>query len=189
MSVARLYYSSGDTMDLATGSYFFLLLLLNVALSGIVAYVAYTKRRSAWAFFFLSFFLSFIVGIIVALAIAPGTRARQGETIVECRFCKEQINALAVVCKHCGKDVEPQLAVVEAEKVAISDRRRGTKLIVGIVLTVFGAIFTLPNLLNLAMGIGVSFALFIGIIIGGACLAFGIVNIVQSVKSGRPAAK
>jgi hypothetical protein len=180
---------NGDTMDAASGGAVFLLLLINVALSGLVAYVAYTKRRSAWAFFFLSFFLSFIVGIIVALAIAPGNRARQGEVNVECEFCMEQINALAVVCKHCGKDVEPELDVYETAMVAIGDKRRGTKLIVGILLTVLGAIFTLPNLLNLAMGTGVSIALFIGLIIGGALLAFGIVNIVQSVKSGRLAAK
>jgi hypothetical protein len=178
-----------DTMDLVTGGAGFLLLLLNAGLSGIVAYVAYTKRRSAWAFFFLSFFLSFIVGIIVALAIAPGNQGRRGETNVECPFCREQINARAVVCKHCGKDVEPQLDVEEAAKVAIADTRRGTKLIVGIVLTVLGAILILPNLLTLAMGIGASILLFIGLIVGGALLAFGIVNIVQAVKSGRLAAK
>jgi hypothetical protein len=179
----------GETMDLSTGSATFFLLLLNVALSGLVAYVAYTKRRSAWAFFFLSFFLSFLVGIVVALAIAPGNRARQGEFNVECRFCREQINARAVVCKHCGKDVDPQLDVVEAGNVATSDRRRGTKFIMGIALTVLGTLLTLPNLLNLAMGIGVSLALFIGIIVGGSLLSFGIVNIVQSVRSGRLAAK
>jgi hypothetical protein len=39
-----------------------------------------------------------------------------GSTPVTCEFCKEQIRADAVVCKHCGRDVTPQLPRLEKEE-------------------------------------------------------------------------
>lgn len=167
----------------------FIFFLINVALSGIVAYVAHTKGRSAWAFFWLSIFFSFFIGIIVALAIAPGDRPRNGEVRANCPYCMEQINALAVVCKHCGKDVEPQVDLVKEIAVERSDKTRGTKLIIGIVSTFVGALLLIPNIISAAQGYGVSAWWFIGILISAAFIVVGVINIRQSVKSAHSARK
>ena len=160
-------------MDGAT----FFFLFVNLALSFVVAYLAKNKGRSAYGFFLLSFFLSFLIGLIVVLIVSPG--ARKGEVLVDCPFCKEPINAEAVTCKHCGKDVEPQPEAVEAAKVAQADKNRGSKMIVGIVLTAFGGILIL---IDLFQGLSI-----LGILIGGTLLAFGIVNIVKANNSAKEA--
>lgn len=104
----------------------FLLIFINLALSGLVAYVAVEKGRSGATFFLLSFFLSFIVGILVVIALPsenPITENREGSNWeVDCAFCKEKIKSTAVVCKHCGRDVEPQYEKLKAEKAAASQK-------------------------------------------------------------------
>lgn len=91
---------------------------INIAFSGLVAYVASQKGRSPIAFFFLSFFCSFFVGILVALAL-PAVHSKEtmsryssqlayknGEQIVKCPHCAEWVKAEAKVCKHCGREIE-----------------------------------------------------------------------------------
>lgn len=160
-------------MDGAT----FFFLFVNLALSFVVAYLAKNKGRSAYGFFLLSFFLSFIIGLIVVLIVSPG--GRKGEVLVDCRYCTEPINAAAVTCKHCGKDVEPQPEAIAAAKVAEADKNRGSKMIVGIVLTVFGGILLL---IDIFQGLTI-----LGILISGVMLAFGIINIVKANKSAKEA--
>lgn len=163
----------------------FIFFVINLGLSGIVAYVAQTKGRSPWAFFLLSFFFSFIVGIIVALAIAPGDRPRAGQVRVNCPFCMEQINALATVCRHCGKEVEPQEVLVENMEVERADKVRGAKMIIGVILVVIGGLLFLPNLVNIFIGVGVNFAMFFGFAVSAAFVAIGIINIKQARKSAK----
>lgn len=172
-------------MDSTLFGFFF----LNIFLSGIVAYVAQTKRRSPWAFFLLSFFLSFLVGIIVVLAIAPGNRARKGEVLAKCPFCKEEINALATVCKHCGKDVEPQNALIEDAEDAKRDTARGTKMIIGILLTILGLVFLIPNVISGFQGIGINGWWFVGLFFALGLVASGILYIAIAVKSARTAGR
>lgn len=159
-----------------SGTFFFL--FVNLALSFVVAYIAKNKGRSAYGFFLLSFFLSFIIGLIVVLIVSPG--GRKGEILVDCRHCTEPINAAATTCKHCGKDVEPQPEAIELAKVAEADKKRGAKMIVGIILSVIGGILILNELFQ-----GLSI---LGLLVGGVLLAFGIINIVKANKSAKAAA-
>ena len=90
-------------------------LVLNIVLSGIVAYAASQKGRSGVGFFFLSFLFSFLVGILVVLALPRrdrqvGPHAAQA-TNATCPYCKEEVKPDALVCKHCGRDIQ---AIVEA---------------------------------------------------------------------------
>lgn len=168
-------------MDSALFGFFF----LNIFLAGVVAYVASTKRRSPYAFFLLSFFFSFIVGIIVVLAIAPGNRAKKGEVRANCPYCKEGINALATVCKHCGREIEPQTALIAEAEAAKRDTARGTKMIIGILLTILGLVFLVPNIISGFEGVGINGWWFVGLFFAFAVIASGILFITMAVKSPR----
>lgn len=114
---------------------------LNIAFSGLVAYVASQKGRSPIAFFYLSFFCSFFVGILVALAL-PAVQSKEtmsryssqlayknGEQIVKCPHCAEWVKAEAKVCKHCGREIEQSVQSVfdeakQAELVANEESER-----------------------------------------------------------------
>lgn len=168
-------------MDTAVVGFVF----LHIALSGIVAYVAQTKRRSPWAFFLLSFFLSFFVGIIVVLAIAPGNRPKNGEVRAKCPHCMEEISALAKVCKHCGRDLEPQTSLISDAEDAKQDTARGTKMIVGILLTILGLVFLIPNIISAFDGIGVNGWWFVGVFFALGLMASGILSMMIAIKSVR----
>jgi hypothetical protein len=156
------------------GSALIIYLFVNVGLSVLVGIVADKKGRSFAAFFFLSLVVSFLVGILVILAMPQGEGGSAAVGRVECPFCKEKINARAVVCKHCGKDVEPQ-----SEPVAGASQKGGTigtRLMVGIILCFFGLIWVVSGFNLLPM-----------LILGLITLGFGVWNIVKSVKDGRAA--
>ena len=100
-------------------------LVINVIFSAVVAYVASEKGRSAGAFFALSFFLSFIVGMLVVIALPPLDQPRIGPNRVSfvskqrlCEHCAEEIKWEALVCKHCGRDVQPMASPDSEEALA-----------------------------------------------------------------------
>jgi hypothetical protein len=78
----------------------------------VAANFARSKGRSGFGYFALSLLLSFLVTIIV-LAILP-SKVTTVDPVPKttCPYCREQIIADAVVCKHCGRDVEPDLEVI-----------------------------------------------------------------------------
>lgn len=105
-------------------SVWFVLLLVNLTLSFVVAYAAGQKGRSSAAFWFLSFFLSFVVAILVLIAL-PGqfssatSETNGGDALLnaQCPYCKEAIRSDAIVCKHCGREVTPtyEMKLLERE--------------------------------------------------------------------------
>ena len=76
-----------------------------IVLSILVGVYASSKGRSGIGFFFLSIILSPLIGFIIALIVQP--KERQGSQLRKCPFCAEDIKSEAIVCKHCGRDVEP----------------------------------------------------------------------------------
>lgn len=102
------------------------MLIVNIALSGIVAYVAEQKGRKGSDFFWLSFLFSFIVGILVVLALPPKNEiqiskhsdrvmTKNGAQHIKCPECAEWIKAEALVCKHCGREVGSKLQIIQSE--------------------------------------------------------------------------
>jgi len=83
-----------------------LLALANIFLSFVAGWIAKNKGRSAVGYFFFSFFLSFLLAVLVLIAVPPLKPVTTSRTR-ECPFCKEAILNHALVCKHCGRDVEP----------------------------------------------------------------------------------
>jgi drug/metabolite transporter (DMT)-like permease len=120
-----------------------LLFLANLGLSFVAASVASSKGRTAAGFFFFSFFLSFLLAIIVLIALPPIEKVN-GFTNRRCPYCQEVIQAAAVVCKHCGRDIEPlpKTQIVAAEKLPKS-------YYAGLWLTILGALGTLSNAASL----------------------------------------
>jgi hypothetical protein len=83
-----------------------------IGLAFVAANVARSKGRSGFGYFVLSCLLSFLVAIIV-LAIVPSRNSNFDPLPrTACPYCREQIIAAAVVCKHCGRDVEPDLELI-----------------------------------------------------------------------------
>jgi DNA-directed RNA polymerase subunit RPC12/RpoP len=99
---------------------FIVALMVNVALSFLVAYVAGQKGRSGTGFFWLSFFMGFLIALIVAIALPPigSSSATPG---VRCPYCAEEILAEAIVCKHCGRDVERTASQESIEEIEYVD--------------------------------------------------------------------
>ena len=81
-------------------------LMLNIVLSLFVASAAQKKGRSFAAFFFISFLISFVIAAIVVAAMAPMNSSSSKTVSRMCPFCDEPISPNAILCKHCGQQVE-----------------------------------------------------------------------------------
>jgi hypothetical protein len=98
--------------------YVVILLFISIA----IANAARNKGQSWALFFWLSFLVNWFIMLIVMLFIKKDPSQSNyvsgdlGSTPVTCQFCKEQIRADAIVCKHCGRDVTPQLPRLEKEE-------------------------------------------------------------------------
>jgi len=91
----------------------FVSLVFNALLSIIPAKIAGAKGRSSGGYYALSFFVSFLIALILVAALPPIEKVKTSGVIrsgdrVKCPHCAETIFAEAKVCKHCGRDVEPQ---------------------------------------------------------------------------------
>lgn len=96
---------------------FWFYIVINLMLSGLVAYVASEKGRDAMAFFGISFLFSFLVGILVVLALpnkannvvrSPGSKYGDYglDDYFDCPSCAEQVKLAAKICKFCGTALE-----------------------------------------------------------------------------------
>ena len=163
------------------------LLIVWVAMAFIVAYVAGQKNRSKSGFFWLSIFLSPLIGLLVAIAVPRGSK--NARRLSECPYCKEEIVVDALVCRHCGKQLDPEtqqkevLAKVrEVEADADKGLRFGQKLRGWVFLS-----FGLLNLVTLVFVLAVSgvaldasILIFVGIV--SVLLYFGVSQLRKSKK-------
>ena len=82
--------------------------------SVIVGWFAHQKGRSGIAFFLISIVISPMIGLIVVLIIKPSGEVMEQRMLLSgegktCPFCAEVVRAEALICKHCGKDIDAGL--------------------------------------------------------------------------------
>lgn len=120
------------------------LFLLNIGLSLVAGWVAKGKGRSSFGYFAFSFFFTFLLAILILIALPP-LKTGSSAQLRECPFCKEQIQRQAIVCKHCGRDVEAlplDLPLAAQQAQAIADYKGNKWLTLGGIATLLG-IFSL----------------------------------------------
>jgi hypothetical protein len=88
-----------------------MLIVLIWILFGIAAAaVASGKQRSGLGWFFLGVlfgpFALFVIAFLPTIGISSEESMSSADLRV-CPFCAEKIKSAAIVCKHCGRDVEP----------------------------------------------------------------------------------
>lgn len=170
--------SSSDSTGIA-------LLVAWVAMAFVVAYVAGQKNRSKVGFFWLSIFLSPLIGLLVAIAIPRGSK--NANRLSQCPYCKEEIVVDALVCRHCGKELDPETQqkevlakVKETEADAEKGRRFGQKLR-GWVFLSFGLLWLVAVVSVLFFsGIPVDATVLIAVGIVAVFLYFGISQLAKS---------
>jgi hypothetical protein len=85
---------------------FSLAFLVNLLASLGVAAAAAKKGRSYAAFFFISFFFSFLLAFVIVASLAPIQNESGRQTGRSCPYCDEPVSLKAIVCRHCGRDIE-----------------------------------------------------------------------------------
>ena len=126
-------------MDLITALFF--VLGANFVLSFAVAALASSKGRSFVGYLLLSWITSFFIGLIV-VALLPKLNSEPQFAQSRCEFCGESVLATARVCKHCTRDIRPNMQAQLAfdyEKTDVKKRKSWTAVIVGAVLVIFGS--------------------------------------------------
>lgn len=92
------------------------LAVLWIIFAVIVALVANSRQRNAIGWFLLACVISPLLAFILLVAM-PSQRGGGGPSWMEvregkakrCPFCAEFIQPKAIVCKHCGRDLLPNV--------------------------------------------------------------------------------
>ena len=88
------------------------ILIFWIGLSIFVGYFASKHRgRSGFGWFVLSLIVSPLIGVLILLLLGENREKLeaiklQSGDVRKCPFCAELIKFEAVVCKHCGRELE-----------------------------------------------------------------------------------
>ena len=101
--------------DLELGVFFWIAVVINAALSGLVGYAAKQRGRRASNFFWLSFLASFLVGILVLLAL-PQLGEQSPISRENCPRCDELVSIKAQICPHCKSEVAETFGAIQLRR-------------------------------------------------------------------------
>lgn len=136
-----------------------MIILLIWLLFGVVtAVVASNKGRSGCGWFALGVLLG-PFGFILALVVSKDERAADDDALragdaKKCAFCAELVKTEAIVCKHCGKDIPGENAILDDEpKSALRAFLRRLRSRFGFLATI-GIIVLIPILISIMIFVG-----------------------------------
>lgn len=129
-----------------------------VLFSVAVGVLAKNRGRSGIGWFFLSVLISPLLGLIFCLVTKDMAKSAQDQALpseathVKCPHCAELVLPQALVCKHCGRDLVPDLgfAVRKTAQAAQSQKDDGQNLVIGIAF-LFG-LFAIAALVSKCSG-------------------------------------